>query len=64
MSKARKGKNLGGQNPNAKMIVRLSDNKIYKSIKEAADENKINYSTLRDWVHHNKNYVYYQIWLE
>lgn len=56
MSKAQKARNLnGGNNPRAKQVIRLSDNKIYSCAKEAAEDNHINYSTFKKWVRENKN---------
>lgn len=47
MSESRKGKHLRGENSNAKKVIRLSDKKIYDCMKDAADENNINYSTFK-----------------
>lgn len=64
MSKSRKGKNLGGDNPNAKPVIRLSDGKIYGSRKDAAEDNCINYGTIKDWVRMCKNFMDYNKWLQ
>lgn len=58
MSKARKGKNLLDKNPHAKPIIRLSDGKVYSCIKIAAQENNINYSTLKSYVRIGQGYTY------
>lgn len=56
MSKAQKARNLnGGNNPRAKQVIRLSDNKIYSCAKKAAEDNHINYSTFKKWVRESKN---------
>lgn len=48
MSEAQKARNLnGGNNPRARKVVRISDNKIYSCMKEAALDNNINYSTFK-----------------
>lgn len=48
MSAAQKARNLSGENnPRAKKVMRISDGKIYGCMKEAALDNKINYSTFR-----------------
>lgn len=39
MSDARKGKRTGGENSNAKSVIRLSDGKVYGSLAEAAADN-------------------------
>lgn len=64
MSEAQKRRNLnGGNNTNAKKVIRLSDNKIYDCAKEAALDNHINYSTFKSWVQKNKNgFMYYENW--
>ena len=66
MSEAQKKRNLsGGNNTNAKKVIRLVDNKIYDCVKEAAEDNNINYSTFKNWVRKNKNgFMYYKTWLE
>ena len=48
MSLAQKNRNLsGGNNPRAKAVMRLSDQKVYSCMKEAALDNKINYTTFK-----------------
>lgn len=64
MSEARKGKNLGSSNPNAKPVIRLSDKKIYGSGKEAALDNGVIYSTFRCWVQKDKDFMSYDKWLK
>lgn len=64
MSIAQKNRNLnGGNNTNAKKVIRLVDNKIYDCAKEAAIDNNINYSTFKTWVQKSKNgFMYYENW--
>lgn len=65
MSDSRKGRNLGGDNPNAKSVIRISDNTLYSCAKDAAFANKINYSTFKDMLHKkNTDFMYYQEWLQ
>lgn len=60
MSKARKGKQMGGNNPRARSVVRLSDGKCYPSAKEAAEDNNISASTMRGWARTGKRGFIYQ----
>lgn len=62
MSEAQKKRQLiGGNNPRAKRVIRLSDNKIYSCAKEAALDNNVNYSTFKTWVQKGKNgFSYYE----
>lgn len=59
MSDARKGKHVGSENSNAKLVIRLSDNKVYHCLKEAAEDNNINYSTFKTQVHRNRGFMKY-----
>ena len=59
MSEIRKGKGLRGANPNAKKVIRLSDGKIYNCMKDAAEDNHVNYSTFKSRVHKGKDFTYY-----
>lgn len=59
MSEIRKGNGLRGTNPNAKKVIRLSDGKIYNCMKDAAEDNHVNYSTFKSWVHKGKDFTYY-----
>lgn len=59
MSKAQKARNLkGGNNPRAKKVMRLLDDKIYECGKDAAIDNNINYSTFKNWVCKDKQFIY------
>lgn len=63
MSKAQKARNLnGGNNPRARKVIRLSDGKIYGCMKEAAEDNQLNYGTFKDQLYHNrnKNFAFYE----
>ena len=63
MSNSQKARNLTGKNnPRAKKIIRISDGKIYDTIKQAALENNINYSTFKNKIQNNKysNFKYYK----
>lgn len=53
----------GDKNPKARAVVRLSDGKKYNTMIEGAKDNNINYGTFKDWVHKNKGYMYYDLWL-
>jgi hypothetical protein len=64
MSESRKGKRIGGDNSNAKPVVRLSDNKIYQCAKDAALDNDIKYSTFKSYVQKHKDFMYYNEWLQ
>ena len=52
---------FGGKNPRAKRVVRLSDGKLYMCAKDAAEENKINYSTFRDKCSKGVDFTYYEM---
>lgn len=58
MSLARKGTRLRAENSNAKRVIRLSDGKVYDCMKDAAEDNCINYSTFKDLVHKQKGFAY------
>lgn len=69
MSEAQKARNLNGaNNPRAKKVIKLSTQTIYNCAKEAAQENNINYSTLRSWLQGRTlkptDYMYYDEWIE
>lgn len=64
MSESRKGRHTGSDNSNAKLVIRLSDNKIYGCAKDAAADNNINYSTFKAQVQKGKNFMYYDKWLQ
>lgn len=59
MSLAQKNRQLnGGSNPNAKKVMRLKDGKIYDTLKEAAEDNNINYSTFKTRIKTKKDFIY------
>lgn len=65
MSESQKGKNIGQNNPRAKVVIRLLDGKIYGCAKDAAIDNNINYSTFREMLHKkNTDFMYYKEWVE
>lgn len=65
MSESQKKRNLnGGKNPRARKIIRLSDLKVYDCIKDAANENNINYSTLKTRIKKNKDFMYYDLYID
>lgn len=61
MSASQKVAQAGAKNSRAKKIIRLSDGKIYDYIKQAAEENNINYSTLKARLQkgNNTEFMYY-----
>jgi hypothetical protein len=64
MSEARKGRNLGANNSNAKSVIRLLDSKIYGCAKDAALDNNIKYPTFKNKVQKGKGFMYYNEWLK
>lgn len=66
MSESQSGKQSGSNNSNAKLVIRLSDKKIYGCAKDAAIDNNINYSTFKTLLRrdNNKNFMYYKEWLQ
>jgi hypothetical protein len=65
MSDTRRGKGVGASNNNAKLVIRLSDGKIYGCAKDAAFENDINYSTFKAQVQKGRfGFMYYNEWLK
>lgn len=50
---------FGAENPRAKKVVRLCDNKIYPCAKDAAEDNNINYSTFRGKCRMGVDFCYY-----
>ncbi len=64
MSASQKGNFIGDKNPRARSVIRLSDGKIYGCGKYAAEENGINYSTLKNRMQkHTGDFMYYDEWL-
>lgn len=47
------------ENPRAKKIQRLSDNKIYNCILDAAEDNHVNRCTITDWIKKEKGFIFY-----
>lgn len=64
MSEAQKGRQAGANNSNAKMIIRLSDGKIYGCAKDAAIDNNRKYSTFKAYVQKGNDFMYYDEWLK
>lgn len=58
-SEVRKGKQTRGENPRAKKVQRLSDNKIYNCILDAAEDNHVNRCTITDWIKKEKGFIFY-----
>jgi hypothetical protein len=46
------------------MVIRLLDEKIYKSIKSTAKDNKMNQSTVVKYCKLCKGFMFYDEWLE
>ena len=63
MKKAKEGIYIGGNNPRAKKIIRLSDNKIYNCIIDAAEDNNMNRNTMRNRCKKHKDFMYYDEYL-
>lgn len=55
-----KGKN----NPAAKCAVRLSDGKLYETLKDAAIENNISFSWMSQLCKQRKGFMYYDEWIK
>lgn len=65
MSASQKNIQAGAKNSNAKKVIRLSDGKIYGYMKEAAENNNINYSTFKARIHKKTgDFMYYDEWLK
>ena len=54
----------GEKNPAAKCVIRLSDSKLYKTLKDAAMENNISFSWMSQLCKKHKGFMYYEEWLE
>lgn len=52
----------GGNNPSAKRIVRLSDEKIYYTLRSCYKDNNISSNTLWNMLKQHRNFVYYDEW--
>ena len=63
ISEAKKGKKHGAKPPNSIKIIRLSDEKIYDSIKDTAKDNKMGKSTVVKYCKIHKDFMYYNEWL-
>ena len=76
LSEARKGKYVGENNPNygnhklagaanprAKKVIRLSDQKIYDYIDQAAEDNGVHRSTICSRCKKQKNFMFYEDYL-
>ena len=59
MRQAKEGIYLGGDNPRAKKVIRLSDGKIYDCIINAAKDNNISRSTMTKRCKKHKDFMYY-----
>ena len=64
MSLSRKGKNLRGANSNAKPVIRLSDKKVYECMKDAAEDNNIDYKVFQTMVKRHNGFMKYNEYLE
>jgi|APSaa5957512622_1039677.scaffolds.fasta_scaffold47808_3 group I intron endonuclease len=65
ISKAHKGKHVGGNNNSARKVINIKTNKLYSCIKDAAIDNNITPSKLYRWLgnpNQNKTYLrYYEV---
>lgn len=65
VSQKRKGTRLRGENSNAKPVIRLKDKKIYSCMKDAAEDNNIDYSKFKYYIRkHNDEFMIYKDYLE
>lgn len=64
ISRKNTGKFAGDKNPAAKKVVRLYDQKIYTTVKEAAEEAGVCLSAMVHRCKKQKNFMYYDEWLE
>lgn len=63
ISKGRKDKYAGENNPKARKVIRLSDLKIYGYIAEASQDNNINRNTMRKRCKQHKDFMFYDEYL-
>ena len=63
MKKAKNGIYIGGDNPRAKKVIRLLDNKIYNCIIDAAIENNVGRDTMRNRCKKHKDFMFYDEYL-
>ena len=63
MKKAKDGMYMGADNPRAKKVIRLLDNKIYNCIIDAAIENNIGRDTMRNRCKKYKGFMFYDDYL-
>lgn len=59
MSEASKKHTRRGQNPRAKKVMRLSDNKIYDCIIDAAEDNKMHRGTIAKKANKGDGFIFY-----
>jgi hypothetical protein len=53
----------GSGNPKARKVIRLSDNKIYDCVKEAAEDNDVHRDTICNRCKKHNRFIYYDEWL-
>lgn len=53
----------GENNPSARKVIRLIDEKIYSTVRECCKENNINNSTMWDRLRQHRDFMYYNEWL-
>ena len=53
----------GGNNPSARQVIRLRDEKIYSTVRDCCNDNNINNSTMWERLKQHRDFMYYNEWL-
>lgn len=62
-SEVHKGLQVGANNPNARKVIRLSDNYIYDTMKDCAYDNNMTIKMIYSRCRKHKDFMYYDEWL-
>ena len=53
----------GGNNPSARQVIRLCDEKVYPTIKDCCHDNHSNNNTMWNMLKQHRNFMYYDEWI-
>lgn len=53
----------GGHNPSARQVIRLCDEKVYRTIKDCCRDNNSNTTTMWSMLKQHRNFMYYDEWM-
>lgn len=53
----------GGKNPSARRVIRLSDQKMYDTVRDCRVDNDISNFTIHNMLNQHRNFIYYDEWI-